>query len=338
MIKASCIAVVCVLAVGVAAGAQVESPASRLEAASTLTSLEGVDQPAWHLKLDVTIFGDKGKNPSEGTIEVWHAGADERTVYAFGEASSTTLKHDGKTYYRLSGSSLPFEAGEVLQQVLHPGPGPNETNDAVPEMQKHKFGKVELNCVMLTQPIKGAGIFPLGLFPTYCLDATGIIRYTYNFGGQSVILNRMGRFLGHEVATEGVIRGDEFEVASAKVVTLATYTPQADEFLPAENMVEVGATARIAGGVIAGNRVSFVEPMYPESAKERHESGSVILRAVIGRDGHVHSLRPTNAADADFVIAAIAAVRQWTYRPYLLNGEPTEVDTTITVNFALNQY
>jgi TonB family protein len=103
-------------------------------------------------------------------------------------------------------------------------------------------------------------------------------------------------------------------------------------------MVEVGATARIAGGVIAGNRVSFVEPMYPESAKERHESGSVILRAVIGRDGHVHSLRPTNAADADFVIAAIAAVRQWTYRPYLLNGEPTEVDTTITVNFALNQY
>jgi protein TonB len=43
-----------------------------------------------------------------------------------------------------------------------------------------------------------------------------------------------------------------------------------------------------------------------------------------------------SATYPDFVIAAIAAVRQWVYRPYLLNGEPTEVDTTITVNFALN--
>lgn len=335
-IKASCIAIVCAFAVGVAAGAQVESPASRLDAASKLTSLDAIDQPAWHLKLDVTVFEDKGKNPSEGTIEVWHSGADERTVSVFGGASSTTMKHDGKSYYKLSGPSLPFEADEVLQQVVHPGPGPDETNDAVPEIQKHKFGKVELDCVMLTQPIKGAGSIPLGLFPTYCLDAQGLLRFTYNFGGQTVILNRMGTFLGHDVATEAVIREREFDVASAKVATLTTYTPQPDEFVPGEDMVQVGATARISGSVIKGNRVSFVEPLYPEGAKERHESGTVILHAIIGRDGHVHSLRPVGATDPDFVVAAIAAVRQWTYKPYLLNGEPVEVDTTITVNFALN--
>jgi TonB family protein len=336
MIKASCIAIVCAFAVCVAAGAQVESPASRLDAASKLTSLDAIDQPAWHLKLDVTVFGDKGKNPTEGSIEVWHAGADERTVYSFGDASSSTLKHDGKTYYAKTGVSVPFEVSEILRQVLHPGPRPDETIGAVPDMRKHKFGKVELNCVMLTQPIKGAGSVPLGLFPTYCLDAAGIIRFTYNFGGQTVILNRMGTFLGHDVATEAVIREREFDVASAKVATLTTYTPQPDEFIPGPNMVQVGVAARLAGGVIAGNRVSFVEPMYPESAKENHESGTVILHAIIGRDGHVHSLRPVNASDPDFVIAAIAAVRQWTYKPYLLNGEPTEVDTTITVNFALN--
>jgi TonB family protein len=338
MIKASCIVVICGLAAGVTAGAQVESPESRLEAASALTSLVGIDQPAWHLKLDVTVFGDKGKNPNEGTIEVWHAGTDEKVVYVFGDVSNVKLKRDGKTYYAKAGLSAPFEADEVLQQVLHPGPELDETNDTVPEIRKHKFGNVELDCVMLTQPIKGAGSVPLGLFPTYCMNSAGIIRYTYNFGGQSVILNRMGTFLGHDVATEVVIRGDEFEVASTKVVTLATYTPQPDEFIPGTNMVQVGATARIAGGVLAGNRVSFVEPVYPQSAKENHETGTVILRAVIGRDGHVHSLRPTNTTDPDFVIAAIAAVRQWTYKPYLLNGEPTEVNTTITVNFALNPY
>lgn len=338
MIKASCVVIVCALAVSVGAGAQVESPASRLDAASTLTSLDGINQRAWHLKLDVTVFDAKGKNPNVGTIEVWHAGADERTAYAFGEISGRTLKHDGETYYGRGVPGLPFEADEVLQQVLHPGPGPNDAIDAVPEMRKQKFDKVDLNCVMLTQPIKGVRSIPLGLFPTYCLDSVGIIRLTFNFGSQAAILNHMGTFLGHDIATEVVIRDGELIVASAKVVTLATYTPQSGEFVPGADMVQVGATARVAAGVITGNRISFVEPVYPENAKEHHETGTVILRAIIGRDGHVHSLRPTNAADADFVISAIAAVRQWKYRPYLLNGEPTEVDTTITVNFAMNPY
>jgi protein TonB len=299
--------------------------------------LDGIAQPAWHLKLDVTVFDDKGKNPSQGIIEVWNAGADQRTVYTFGDASRSKLKHDGKTFYSATGPALPFEAEQVLTQVLHPGPGDVEMTDAVPELRKQKIGKVELDCVMLTQPLKRAGFLPLGLFPSYCMDANGFIRFTYNFGGQAVILNSMGTFLEQEVATEVVIQEGGLQVASAKVAILATYTPQADEFVPGENMVKVGGTARVAGGVIAGDRVSYVAPIYPDIAKMRGASGIVILQAIIGRDGHIHSLRPINDADADFVIAAITAVHQWTYKPYLLNGQPTDVDTTITLNFALRR-
>jgi Gram-negative bacterial TonB protein C-terminal len=337
MIRFFCIALVCAAFAGLPAGAQVEKPASVLETASMLTSLDAIDQPAWHLKLDVTMFDDKGKNPSVGTVEVWHRNADERRVYTFGDATSTTLRHDGKTFYDAGGSVPSFQAEEVLRQVLHPGPMGAEMNGAVPEARKQKFGKVELTCVMLTQPIKGAGEIPLGLFPTYCLDANGLIRFTYNFGGHEVFLNEMGTFLGQRASTDIVIREHHVEVASAKVTSLVTYTPQADEFTPATGMVEVGPDARIPAGVISGHRISFVEPVYPEGAKIRHASGTVLLHAIIGRDGHVRSLRPMNAADADFVISAIAAVRQWVYSPYLLNGEPTEVDTTITVNFALSE-
>jgi TonB family protein len=88
--------------------------------------------------------------------------------------------------------------------------------------------------------------------------------------------------------------------------------------------------------VIAGTRVTFVQPVYPGVAKQNHESGTVVLRALIGRDGHIHSLRPVSVSNSDFLISAIAAVRQWTYKPYLLKGEPVEVDTTITVNYALS--
>lgn len=336
MIRIWFVGVVIGVFAGAMAGAQVESPASSLEAASALTSLDAIEQPAWHLKLDVTVFDDKGKNPSQGTVEVWHRGTDERIMYSFGEASTTTLKHDGKTFYDRSGTVPPFEEAEVLRQVLHPGPQPGELEDAVPEARKQKFGKTELTCVMLTQPIKGAGEIPLGLFPTYCVDGNGAIRFSYDFGGEEVFLNRMGTFLGHQVSLDVAIRRREVELTSAKVAALATYSPDVDEFAPGPKMIEVGANAEISGSVIAGNRVSFVQPLYPETAKMKHESGRVILRAIIGRDGRVHSLRPMSATNPDFVIAAIAAVRQWTYRPYLLNGEPTEVDTTITVNFVLN--
>jgi TonB family protein len=334
MISTCWVRLVSAVVIGSAAGAQVESPASRLEAASALMALDGIDAKPWHLKLDVAVI-DETKVPHEGTIEVWHAGADQRIVYAFGEATSTTLQHDGKTFFSPAGPRVPFEAREILQEFLHPGPRQAEMDGSVPELRKQKFGPNEFECVMISQSIKGSGKVPLGLFPTYCMS-NGIIRVTYNFGGQTLVLNRIGTFLGHDVAVDARVMEGTVDVATAKVVTLTTYNPQPDEFLPAANMAEAGTTARIAGGVIAGSRIRFVEPIYPASAKSAHQSGTVILHAIIGRDGRIHSLRPTNETYPDFVIAAIAAVRQWVYRPYLLNGEPTEVDTTITVNFALN--
>ena len=334
MTKAWCVGLVFGMFAGSMAGAQVESAAGRLEAASALTSLDGIDAKPWHLKLEVMVF-DESKVPNEGTIEVWHAGADERTMYTFGDATSTTLKHDGKTYYSFEGPSLRREAREIMQDVLHPGPRPAETDGTVPELRKEKFGTNEFDCVMLSRPLKGSRPVPLGLFPTYCIS-NGIIRLTYHSVDQLVVLNHIGTFLGHTVAQEVTIQEARAEVATGKVVTLATYVPVAAEFVPGADMRPAGETARISGSVIAGSRISSVDPVYPDSAKRNHVEGTVILHAIIERDGTVHRLQPMNAVDPDLAIAAILAVRQWKYKPYLLNGEPVEVDTTITVNFRIN--
>jgi len=92
---------------------------------------------------------------------------------------------------------------------------------------------------------------------------------------------------------------------------------------------------RIAGGVIAGNRVSFVAPVYPALAKAARLSGMVVLHAIISKAGSIQNLQIASTTNSIFEFAAIDSVRHWVYRPYLLNGEPTEVDTTITINFAL---
>jgi protein TonB len=61
----------------------------------------------------------------------------------------------------------------------------------------------------------------------------------------------------------------------------------------------------------------------------------VVLHAIISKQGTITSLQAISGPDM-LKGAALDAVRQWRYKPYLLNGEPTEVDTTITVNFNLN--
>ena len=319
--------------VGGVAGAQVQSPASQLEAASALTSLDAIEERPWHLKLAVTVFNES-KIPSEGTIEVWHSGTDERIISIFGDARSTQLKHDDKWFYSSGGPSLPFGAGQVLREVVHPGPRAEDMDGTVPERRKQKFANSEFDCVMLSRPVKGSRPVPLGLFPTYCIG-NGVLRLMYTSVDQTVVLNHIGTFLGHDVAIETAIQEGPVQIAMGKVVTLATYTPVPNEFVPPDDMRHTGNTARVAGSVIAGNRISFVPPVYPDSAKRNHVEGTVLLHAIIERDGTIHLLRPMNACDPDLAIAAIQAVRQWKYKPYLLNGDPVEVDTTITVNFQL---
>ena len=84
-----------------------------------------------------------------------------------------------------------------------------------------------------------------------------------------------------------------------------------------------------------GLQVRNVYPAYPAEAKAAGAQGSVVLHAIIGTDGNIQSLNVLSSASPLLDQAALDAVRQWTYRPYLLNGTPVEVDTQITVNFTL---
>ena len=93
---------------------------------------------------------------------------------------------------------------------------------------------------------------------------------------------------------------------------------------------------RLGGDLEASHRITKVQPIYPDSAKSAGISGSVILHAVISTDGKPLSLRVMNSQiDPDLARSAVEAVSQWRYTPTLLNGEPIEVDTTITVNYSL---
>jgi TonB family protein len=94
---------------------------------------------------------------------------------------------------------------------------------------------------------------------------------------------------------------------------------------------------RVGGNVIAANLISQVKPFYPQSARDAGIEGVVHLQGLIGTDGALIGLSPLNFINTDLLNAAMDAVRQWRYKPTLLNNEPVQVLTTIDVEFKLAQ-
>jgi len=92
----------------------------------------------------------------------------------------------------------------------------------------------------------------------------------------------------------------------------------------------------ISAGVAAGLIVSKTQPLYPIDAKKAGVSGTVVLQATIGTDGTIENLKVVSGPQM-LQQATLDAVKSWRYRPYLLNGEPVEVSTTINVIFTLSR-
>lgn len=98
----------------------------------------------------------------------------------------------------------------------------------------------------------------------------------------------------------------------------------------------VPSRIRIGGNVQATKLISSVKPVYPEILQQQGIEGTILLQAIIAKDGGLSALTVRNAlANPELAKAAVDAVKQWRYEPTLLNGEPVEVATTIAVHFKL---
>jgi TonB family protein len=120
---------------------------------------------------------------------------------------------------------------------------------------------------------------------------------------------------------------------------VAEVRPQVEGVGPSQGVGQgvgqgISGPARVAGGVMAGQIESRVAPVYPEDAKAAGVQGAVVLKALISKTGDISNLQVISGPH-ELMASAIDAVRQWKYKPFLLNGEPTEVETTITVNYTI---
>ena len=116
-----------------------------------------------------------------------------------------------------------------------------------------------------------------------------------------------------------------------ETVDIVSKRPQAASATPTPQKIRVG------GMMQACNLISKVNPAYPADAKADGVEGTVMLKAIVSKDGSLLGVKSvSNGVDPRLVRAALAAVPLWRYQPALLNGEPVEVLTTIDVTFRLN--
>jgi TonB family protein len=143
-------------------------------------------------------------------------------------------------------------------------------------------------------------------------------------------------------ATEQAIRGWKFKPVLRDGKPIPVVATVNLNFAPGEEdngvaptispAAELPQRVRVSSAVSQGLILSRVSPKYPSEAKAKHIHAVIVLAAVIGKDGTITDLKLVSGPP-ELAGAAIDAVRQWRYRPYLLMGRPVEVQATINVNF-----
>jgi len=92
---------------------------------------------------------------------------------------------------------------------------------------------------------------------------------------------------------------------------------------------------RVGGSVQGRKLIRSVQPIYPADAKSRHVTGTVLLHVIVAQDGSVQEIEVVSGPD-ELRQSAIDAVKQWRFKPTLLNGKPVEVDTKIQLVYNLS--
>ncbi len=152
--------------------------------------------------------------------------------------------------------------------------------------------------------------------------------------GVPALPDRPAALLSPGLAIPGGVHGGTVEAASLDALTRITAKPPPQK-QNASRPVQPDSPVAVGGRVQGAKLLHQVIPVYPRLARAARVSGIVRLVGVIARDGTVRNLRVVSGHPL-LVAAALSAVRQWVYRPTLLNGKPVEVICPIEVRFKLD--
>ena len=297
------------------------------------------------MKVSYELFDDKNASKGKGSYEYWWESSDTyRSTWTRPGMEQTEWHLGGKKYYAGTGSPLGIDERKLETELLHPLPakGDLDPQTVAFDRQDQTFSGVKLPCVMVMRkmPPAGKAETPMGMFPTYCFDpAHPMLHLSYIYGSTSAVYNNVVRVQGMYLARQLSILDNKRKVLTATVDAIDALGPKPPALAPSSQAVVVDEAQHVAvkADVMQAQLTRQVRPYYPIDASSRSTQGTVVLKAVIGPDGRVREMHAADAPSDSLKDAAIWAVSQWEYQPYLVNGEPVTVDTTIDVSFHIGR-
>jgi TonB family protein len=300
----------------------------------------------WHMKAHYQLYDALGKPGETGTFEYWWASPKvHRSTWTRASASrSEWSTADGKLFSEESRGNLHYFEFQIPQLLFGPLPPVASLDNPKSTMMSEiaTIGGVQFPCGMpvpAVGQVNAVGTVPPGSFPTYCFDPKApVLRIINEYSVVSIVFDRIEKMQGHYLPQE--VRVTEagqihFTVAIDDVTSL---DPADTALTPSDHATASAAPiVFVASGVAEGALIKKVPPKFPLFAQSNGRSGRVLLAATIGPDGSIHSLEVITSDAPYFTSAALDAVSQWKYRPYLLNGQPVEAHTIIQVFFTMRR-
>jgi hypothetical protein len=299
------------------------APGSVAESMRTVSALNGLDpttpQP-WHIVIAYDQFDEDGDNVHSGVIEELWAGPKK---YRISYKSDTLNQTDFATeqgLFRLGDQRWPNRVEmQARNEVVNPFAFAATLQDVKVSSMERTFGPHVLHCIVFER----SGVISA---PTqYCFDRDGTeLRYARGEGWFQTAYNGIGQIEGRNVARQVEVTdgGHRFLSIQVRTIEAIVHVDERELAPPADAVNLTGQ--RVTG--VNPRPVQNVFPEWPSSIRLQHFS--IALQIVIGKDGRVVSAQALSGPPEAFK-AAEAAVRKWRYQPYLVLGEPAEVETKV---------
>lgn len=297
--------------------------------------LTGEEIKPWRLKASYTVADAQGVTKEQGTLDEFWAGPHKtRTSYTVQGATETTYITEEGVFK--AGILVPNAlASEAEREFVQPLPGKAYIEHQVFESHAEQVGSTKLNCISEKPP---ANTQRIGSSPTvFCFNSDKpILRVDVSgYGSKQTIRNSIVLFQGKYIPKDIRITAQDKTTLTAHLDSLESLqTFQDSDFTPPADAKLLPRKIAISAGVAQGLILHNDPPHYPPDAKAAGVSGTVVIRVQIGPDGHIHDPEVVSGP-AQLRQAALDAIQNWVYRPYVLNGETVQVDTIVNIIFKL---
>ena len=287
------------------------------------SSLEWSTSQPFFIKAEYQLYDLDGNPSVKGTAEAsWPA-----TLLDPIRIHSSDLTVDEHSDYTRTYTREKYLVDQALESAMRPFRSATERKDFHLEPVGEEIGTVQIDCFSILPP----GTQRTPSTTVYCTNSNNqIVDIT---GDQYVIAREDFRvFRNHEVPMDITVSYEEKRAISLHVTELDELQPNST----VKSGLSIEArTVRVPAAIVAGMALKQKQPKYPFEAKMKKLSGTVVLAGIIGTDGKIAALDVIASPNSLLSKSSLDAVRKWEYRPYLLNGKPVRMETTISVNYSM---